>query len=48
MVEKLVERKKRESDAIKGKKTVSVDELALQSGGAIKVEKKGGAQSQFP
>jgi len=42
MVEKLVERKKRESDAISGKHTVSAETLASRSRGMIEVKHKGG------
>jgi len=38
MLEKLIERKKKESDAIKGRKTVSAETLAAQSHGAIEVK----------
>ena len=42
MSEKLVNRKKREFDASRGRRTVSIDELAMTSGGAIRIEKKDG------
>ena len=41
MCERLVERKKRESDAMQGKRTVSIETLADLSHGSIKVEKSG-------
>lgn len=44
MIEKLVERKRKEADAISGKKspTTSVEALSAQSRGLIKVVKKHG------
>jgi len=42
MVEKLIDRKKKEIDAIKGRdNAVSVETLAAQSHGMVKVVKKG-------
>jgi len=38
MVEKLIERKKRESDAVTGGNTVSAETLAASSRGMIKVK----------